>query len=151
MKETKLLSLFSIVLLLTACSNNANDSISGNSFHYDTTLTYDETILSLDSISKCINDSAALNEFFKNDSFFTVNQNNKKLLNFQSYLYTSKKDIKSVGANVNGDTLKLALIEKAQTPMLELFCPVWVYTTVNGNINSKYISTASGVYTLNKN
>lgn len=72
-------------------------------------------------------------------------------MNFQSYLYTSKDVIKSVGANVNGDTLKLALIEKVPTPKLELFCPVWVYTTVNGNINAKYISTASGVYTLNEN
>lgn len=150
MKKKVILSLSCSLLFLAACSDHSSEEEedSVNSYHYDTTLPYDESVLNLDSISSCLYDSTTLEAFFKNDSVFIESQDGKNSLIFQSYIYYSQNNIKSVGAYAFNDTLKLELIEKEKSPDTDLFCPVMVYTTLKGKIEAKYISTASGVYAL---
>ena len=73
----------------------------------------------------------------------------EKLL-FFSQVHSFKDNIKSIGTRSYGDTLEIELIEKDKTPTASLYCPVWVYSIINGEINAKYIKTFTGVYPLGK-
>lgn len=145
-----IMSLSMVIFLLAACSDDSSSSSEILSYHYDTSYSYDETVMSLDSISNCLHDSLSLATFGSNDSAYVETEGEKNILVFQSFARSSRSNIKSVGAYALDDTLKLELIEKEKMPDVDLFCPIYVYTTVKGEINSKYISTASGVYVLGR-
>ncbi len=150
MKKVKYISLLIVLFLLAACSDDSSASSEILSYHYDTSYSYDEAVLSLDSLSECQYKPADVEAFDRNDSAFVETLGERVYLVFQSYIYVPRSNIKSVGAYALGDTLKLELIEKEKMLDAGLFCPIYVYTTVKGEINSKYISTASGVYVLGR-
>lgn len=139
-----------LAFTLIACSDDSSSSNEILHYHYDTSYSYDETVLSLDSLSECLHKSDAIDEFDGKDSAFIETSDKRTSLTFQAYIYVPRSNIKSVGAYALGDTLKLELIEKEKMPDADLFCPIYVYTTVKGEIDSRYISTASGVYALGK-
>lgn len=69
---------------------------------------------------------------------------------FPSQIHSSRSNIKSIGVHSFGDTLKLELIEKEKTPNFDLYCPVWIYATLNDTLNGNYIKTFVGVYPLGR-
>lgn len=150
MKTTRLIILSIIALLHTACSSSSNESDSGLSFHYDTSLSYEESVLSIDSISKCIIDSTKIEYVYKLDSIFIEQNKEKEIIAFPSQIHSFKDNIKSIGIHPLGDTLKVELIEKEKTPDTDLFCLVWVYSTLNEKISAKYIKTFTGVYPIGR-
>ena len=129
-----------------ACSKNSSDT---DFFHYDTSLSYNENLLVLDSISACIDDEMEW-ERFKQDSVFIKRQSDKEIIVFPSQLNTLRRVVKSIGIHSFGDTLKIELIEKEKSPGLSLDCPVWVYGSLNGELDGKYVKTFTGVYLLVK-
>lgn len=129
-----------------ACSKNSSDT---DFFHYDTSLSYNENLLVLDSISACIDDEMEW-ERFKQDSVFIKRQGDKEIIVFPSQLNTLRRVVKSIGIHSFGDTLKIELIEKEKSPGLSLDCPVWVYDSLNGELDGKYVKTFTGVYLLVK-
>lgn len=137
----------SLFFLFIACSKNSSET---DFFHYDTSLSYNENLLVLDSISSCIDDEMEWERFFKQDSVFIKRQGDKEIIVFPSQLNTLRRTIKSIGINSFGDTLKIELIEKEKSPGLSLDCPVWVYGSLNGELDGKYIKTFTGVYLLVK-
>ena len=143
-------NVFTIVCLLfflfMACSKNSSDT---DFFHYDTSLSYNENLLVLDSISACIDDEMEW-ERFKQDSVFIKRQSDKEIIVFPSQLNTLRRVVKSIGIHSFGDTLKIELIEKEKSPGLSLDCPVWVYGSLNGELDGKYVKTFTGVYLLVK-
>lgn len=144
------LILVTLISLFIACSENSDTSGIEERFHYDTSLSYDETTLSLDSISNCLNDSARIEQIYKFDSIFIELQKDREFIVFPSQVHSSIDNIKSIGIHPFGDTLKIELIEKEKTPEVDLCCLVWVYGTINGEIDVKYIKTFTGVYPLGK-
>ncbi len=68
---------------------------------------------------------------------------------WEDYL-SLRRVVKSIGIHSFGDTLKIELIEKEKSPGLSLDCPVWVYGSLNGKLDGKYIKTFTGVYLLVK-
>ena len=128
------------------CSENTD---SGDSFHFDTSLDYNENILTLDSISGCLG-SVEMERHDRADTVFVNNEAGKKTLTFPSRLECSKDNIKSVGVYTSGDTLTLETLEKEKTPEITLDCPVWVYVTLNESLDGNYIKTRTGVYPLGK-
>lgn len=133
--------------LFMACSKNSSDT---DFFHYDTSLSYNENLLVLDSISACIDDELEWERFFKQDSVFIKRQGDKEIIVFPSQLNTLRRVVKSIGIHSFGDTLKIELIEKEKSPGLSLDCPVWVYGSLNGELDGKYVKTFTGVYLLVK-
>lgn len=133
-----------------ACSDDSSSSNEDLSYHYDTSLEYDKGVLALDSISNCIDGVDDVKLHDQVDSVFVESRGDDEVVTFPSRISTTRDVINSVGVYVAGDTLKVALIESEKTPNYTLDCPVWGYTTVKGEINSKYISTASGVYVLGR-
>lgn len=133
--------------LFMACSKNSSDT---DFFHYDTSLSYNENLLVLDSISACIDDELEWECFFKQDSVFIKRQGDKEIIVFPSQLNTLRRVVKSIGIHSFGDTLKIELIEKEKSPGLSLDCPVWVYGSLNGELDGKYVKTFTGVYLLVK-
>ncbi|MCF0222984.1 MAG: hypothetical protein HUK20_01825 [Fibrobacter sp.] len=138
------LAAFSFIYL--GCSK---DTDMGESFHYDTSLDYDETIMTLDSISDCLN-SIEMERHDRADTVFINNEAGRKKLTFPSRLDCSKDNIKSVGVYTSGDTLTLETLEKEKSPGLTLDCPVWVYATLKKKLDGNYIKTRTGVYPLGK-
>lgn len=130
-----------------ACSKNPSET---DFFHYDTSLSYNENLLVLDSISACIDDELEWERFFKQDSVFIERQGDKEIIVLPSQLNTLRKVVKSIGIHSFGDTLKIELIEKEKSSGLSLDCPVWVYGSLNGELDGKYIRTFTGVYVLVK-
>ena len=56
--EKKLFFIFSISAVLNiACSDNSSESETGLTYHYDTSIDFNEQTVLLDSISSCLNDS----------------------------------------------------------------------------------------------
>ncbi len=92
-----------------ACSKNPSET---DFFHYDTSLSYNENLLVLDSISACIDDELEWKRFFKQDSVFIERQGDKEIIVLPSQLNTLRKVVKSIGIHSFGDTLKIELIEK---------------------------------------
>lgn len=131
-------------LIVVACTNKESSDVV--SYHYDTNLNYDESLIILDSISNCINDSDDMGNFAKTDSIFR----NDEHITVPYQIYCSKENFKSIGVYDRGDTLKIALIEKEKTPNYSLDCPVWVYGTLIGDVESGYMKTPFGVYPLKK-
>ena len=138
------------LILFTACSEDTNNSGIEEQFHYDVTLSYDATTLLIDSISDCLNDSAILERIYKYDTIFIESQIKKEIMIFPSQIHSSRSNIKSIGVHSFGDTLKLELIEKEKTPNFDLYCPVWIYATLNDTLNGNYIKTFVGVYPLGR-
>lgn len=144
--SSKFLFILSIsIFLFVACSKEAEGS-SEFTYHYNTSLDYDENLLSLDSISDCIEDPNELDYFEGKNSIDMKRQDGKETLVFPTQLYTSKEAIQSIGIHLSDDTLSVALIEKEKTPNYSLDCPVWVYASLNGELDAGYIKTSSGVY-----
>lgn len=135
-----------ISLFVSSCSDDETDI--DISYHYDTSISYDEKKLSLDSISDCIIDSAAIESVYNSDTIFIEKKNAVEVMTFPSQVHGSIANIKSIGVHSFGDTLKIELIEKEKTPEASLFCLVWVYGSVNEKISAKYIRTFTGVYPL---
>lgn len=146
MKNSLILALF--FLSFIACSEDSDESNMGYTYHYDTSISYDEKKLSLDSISDCIIDSAAIESVYNSDTIFIEKKNAVEVMTFPSQVHSSIANIKSIGVHSFGDTLKIELIEKEKTPEASLFCLVWVYGSVNEKISAKYIKTFTGVYPL---
>lgn len=142
------LSFLIFVLSFVACSDDSSESYSGEIFHYDSSLNYDEQTLSLDSITNCIIDRAETEYHASIDTVFISSDGKKARFTFPSYLLCSKDNVKSIGVYAIKDTLKIELIENEKTPVVSLDCPVWVYSTLNEDVNAKYILTRSGVYPL---
>lgn len=143
MHKISLLFSMTLAMIISACSDS-NDSDAGLSYHYDTSLTYDETVLELDSISGCILDSAEIDRIYKLDTLYIENQK----FWFPSQVHSLQSNIKSIGVHAFGDTLKLELIEKSKTVQADFYCPVWVYGSLSGNLQGKFVSTFTGVYAL---
>lgn len=103
-KKLALLCGFGMIslLMLAACFDDSDGVESTYSYHYDTTLPYDETVLNLDSMSSWLTDSASLESFYKNDSAFIETQDGKEILVFQSQRNCTKDAIKSVGVYALG-------------------------------------------------
>lgn len=144
------LFLLTAFFAVVACSDDSSSSNEDLSYHYDTSLEYDKGVLALDSISNCIDGVDDVKLHDQVDSVFVESRGDDEVITFPSRISTTRDVINSVGVYVAGDTLKVALIESEKTPNYTLDCPIYVYTTVKGEINSKYISTASGVYALGK-
>ena len=148
--NSKFLFIFSMsIFLFVACSKEAEES-SEFTYHYNTSLDYDNNLLSLDSISDCIANPNELDYFEGKKSIDIQRQDGKEILVFPTQIYTSKQTIQSIGIHLSGDTLSIALIEKEKTPNYSLDCPVWVYASLNGELDADYIKTSSGVYPLAK-
>lgn len=148
--NSKFLFIFSMsIFLFVACSKEAEES-SEFTYHYNTSLDYDNNLLSLDSISDCIVNPNELDYFEGKKSIDIQRQDGKEILVFPTQIYTSKQTIQSIGIHLSGDTLSIALIEKEKTPNYSLDCPVWVYASLNGELDADYIKTSSGVYPLAK-
>ena len=148
--NSKFLFIFSMsIFLFVACSKEAEES-SEFTYHYNTSLDYDNNLLSLDSISDCIANPNELDYFEGKKSIDIQRQGGKEILVFPTQIYTSKQTIQSIGIHLSGDTLSIALIEKEKTPNYSLDCPVWVYASLNGELDADYIKTSSGVYPLAK-
>lgn len=143
---TLVISTFSFI----ACTGEPNESDASFTYHYDTSISYDEKSLLLDSLSNCIIDSSKIESVYKFDSVFIEQQKDREFIVFPSQVHSSIDNIKSIGVHPFGDTLKIELIEKEKTPEVNLFCLVWVYGLVNEKINAKYIKTFTGVYPLGK-
>lgn len=149
--------LFALFCVLGACSDNGATALeSGPTYKYNSTLAYkygkvldfDESVLSLDSISGCLTDSSEIEYVYKMDSVYVERKSEKEIIAFPSQIHSSVDSIKSIGVRVKGDTLRLELIEKDKTPKEQLYCPVWVYATLKGKIEGKFILTFTGVYPL---
>lgn len=138
-----------LVFSFVACSDDSSESETILSYHYDTSISYNEKLLLLDSISNCLYDESIIESIYKYDTIFTKMKQGEKLL-FFSQVHSFKDNIKSIGTRSYGDTLEIELIEKDKTPTASLYCPVWVYSIINGEINAKYIKTFTGVYPLGK-
>jgi len=148
--NSKFLFIFSMsIFLFVACSKEAEES-SEFTYHYNTSLDYDNNLLYLDSISDCIVNPNELDYFEGKKSIDIQRQDGKEILVFPTQIYTSKQTIQSIGIHLSGDTLSIALIEKEKTPNYSLDCPVWVYASLNGELDADYIKTSSGVYPLAK-
>ena len=141
---TKYIFFLLCILNIVACTND--DSSIETSYHYDTSLDYDEKLIVLDSISNCINDPNDMEIFIKTDSVFSNNEH----ISIPYQIYCSKENFNSIGVYTHGDTLKVALIEKEKTPNISLDCPVWVYGSLNSNLKGGYIETPFDVYPLGK-
>ncbi len=76
-----------------ACSKNSSDT---DFFHYDTSLSYNENLLVLDSISACIDDEMEWERFFKQDSVFIKRQGDKEIIVFPSQLNTLRRVVSHV-------------------------------------------------------
>jgi len=139
--------LMMIVFFIVACSMDGNPELM---YHYDTSLSYDESILTLDSVSNCINSQKETEIHSKTDSLFIERQDDKDIIVFPFQIYCSKENIKSVGVYAFGDTLKLELIEKEKTPGSPLDCPVWAYSSVKENLDGKYVKIRNKIYPLIK-
>lgn len=135
-----------ISLFVSSCSDDETDI--DISYHYDTSISYDEKKILLDSISDCIIDSAAIESVYNSDTIFIEEKNGVEIVAFPSQVHSSIDNIKSIGTHLFGDTLKIELIEKEKTLEANLFCVVWVYGSVNEKISAKYIKTFTGVYPL---
>ncbi|WP_295053258.1 hypothetical protein [uncultured Fibrobacter sp.] len=146
MKNSLILALF--FLSFIACSEDSDESNMGYTYHYDTSISYDEKKILLDSISDCIIDSAAIESVYNSDTIFIEEKNGVEIVAFPSQVHSSIDNIKSIGTHLFGDTLKIELIEKEKTLEANLFCVVWVYGSVNEKISAKYIKTFTGVYPL---
>lgn len=147
--KKKLFFIFSISAVLNiACSDNSSESETGLTYHYDTSIDYNEQTVLLDSISSCLNDSIRIESIYKFDTIFVERQQKKEMIAFPSQIHSSKDNIKSIGVHSFGDTLKIELIEKEKTLDADICCLVWVYGTVNDKIDAKYIKTFTGVYPL---
>ena len=150
MSKQKVFTISAIALFCTLILGCSSESDSGEFYHYDTSLDYNEQILSLDSITNCIIDSTETEYHSSIDTIFISSDGKKNSFTFPTYLLCSKNNIKSIGVYAIKDTLKIELIENEKTPGVPLDCPVWVYSTPNGDINAKYILTRSGIYPLGK-
>ena len=148
MKKIFFLVLATSISLFIACSDNSTSSEIKERFHYDTSLSYDETTLSIDSISNCLNDSARIEQIYKFDSIYIEQKTEKETIAFPSQIHSSRSNIKSIGIHTFGDTLKIELIEKEKTPDIDLCCLVWIQATLNGTLKGNYIKTFTGVYPL---
>lgn len=148
--NSKFLSILSVSLFLFVTCSKETEESSEFTYHYNTSLDYNENLLSLDSISDCIVDPNELDYFEGKKSIDMERQDGKEALVFPTQLYTSKETIRSIGIHLSGDTLSIALIEKEKTPNYSLDCPVWVYASLNGKLDAGYIKTSSGVYPFAK-
>jgi len=146
MKNSLILALFCLSFI--ACSEDSGESNMGYTYHYDTSISYDEKKLLLDSISDCIIDSAAIESVYNSDTIFIEEKDGVEIVAFPSQVHSYIANIKSIGVHSFGDTLKIELIEKEKTLEASFFCLVWVYGTVNDKIDAKYIKTFTGVYPL---
>jgi len=133
-----------------ACSEDSDESNMGYTYHYDTSISYDEKSLLLDSISDCIIDSTAIESVYNSDTIFIEKKNGVEVMAFPSQVHSYIANIKSIGVHSFGDILKIELIENEKTPEVNLCCLVWVYGTVNEKIDAKYIKTFTGVYPLGR-
>lgn len=138
MSYKHLLLLLSTFFFFSACSRVIDD---GKIFHYDTSLSYDESILILDSISDCIVSREETDFIVQMRSILIERQGDKETLAFLTQIYCSRDNFKSIGVHEDGNVLYVALIEKEKTPGTPLDCPVYVYSTVKKDIRGKYISS----------
>ena len=150
MAKQKIFTISTIAFCCAFILGCSSESDSGEFYHYDTSLDYNEQMLLLDSISNCIIDSAETEYHSSIGTIFISNDGEKPSFTFPSYLLSSKDNIKSIGVYAIKDTLKIELLEKKKTPGVSLDCPIWVYSTPNGDISTKYILTRSGVYPIEK-
>lgn len=133
----------SLIFSFIACSGESETILS---YHYDTSISYNENLLLLDSISNCINDPFEMETFEKIDSIYI----DGNTISIPYQIYCDKDNMKSVGVYIHGDTLNIALIEKEKTPNFSIDCPVWIYGTLKSNIKGNYIETPFNVYPLGK-
>ena len=77
--------LFSLLLVFSfvACSDDSSESETILSYHYDTSISYNENLLLLDSISTCLYDESVIESIYKYDTIFTKMKQGEKLLFFQ--------------------------------------------------------------------
>ena len=136
-------TLFSAIIVCS-CSDEASTNRSSETV-------YNETLLQLDSLSPCANTEQDMDSIYNADSLFIVSENGKASFVFPSQISWSRDSIKSIGVENRGDTLRVILLLKENTPPLLLDCQVWVYSTVKGTIDEHYAVTDVGpVHTLIK-
>ena len=136
-------ALFS-AMFVCSCSDEASTNRS-------TENVYNETLLQLDSLSPCAMTEQEMDSIYNADSLFIVSENGKASFVFPSQISWSRDSIKSIGVENRGDTLRVILLLKENTPPLLLDCQVWVYSTVKGTIDEHYAVTDVGpVHTLIK-
>lgn len=141
-----------IVFVATLFSVMATYSCSGDaSTNHSSEVAYNETLLQLDSLSPCANTEQDMDSIYNADSLFIVSENGKASFVFPSQISWSRDSIKSIGVENRGDTLRVILLLKENTPPLLLDCQVWVYSTVKGTVDEHYAVTDVGpVHTLIK-
>jgi len=137
---------FFSAIAVYSCSGETDCSCLDN-----TETVYNETLLQLDSLSPCANTEQEMDRIENVDSLFIVSENGKVSFVFPSQISWSRDSIKSIGVESKGDTLRVKLLLKENTPIMPLDCPVWVYATVKGTIDEHYAITDVGpVHTLIK-
>ena len=136
-------TLFS-AMVVCSCSGDVSTNHSSEN-------AYNETLLQLDSISPCAITEQEMDSMYNADSLFIVSENGKASFVFPSQISWSRDSIKSIGVESRGDTLRVKLLLKGNTPIMPLDCPVWVYSSVTGRIDEHYVVTDVGpVHTLIK-
>ena len=133
------------LLLFSACSSDLDGSITNES-----QTSRDENLLLLDSISRCLSDVSEISEHSKIDTVYLKQRNNVQSLVFPSEIYCSRENIKSIGIAIQNDTINVELIQKESKANAKLDCPVWVYSTLNGDLKGKFIQTRTRTYVLIK-
>lgn len=135
-------TLFS-VMATYSCSDDASTNRS-------TENVYNETLLQLDSLSPCATNDQ-LDSIENVDTLSIVSKDGKTSFVFPAQISWSRDSIESIGVENRGDTLRVILLLKENTPPLSLDCQVWVYSTVKGTIDEHYAVTDVGpVHTLIK-